>query len=77
MGSRQMSTRTNWFRTNGSGLRLGQGNNRPGPICPRILLHSPKQNFLIYDISFSRSWRKDYFDLKLKINEVIPPITTH
>ena len=32
----QMGTRTNGTRTNGSGLRLGQGNNCPGPICPRI-----------------------------------------
>ena len=25
------------IRTNGSGLGLGQGNNCPGPICPRIV----------------------------------------
>ena len=32
VGSGQMGT-----RTNGSGLELGQGNNCPGPICPRIV----------------------------------------
>ena len=32
-----MDTRTNGSRTNGSGLGLGQGNNCPGPICPRII----------------------------------------
>ena len=33
----QMDTRTNGSRTNGLGLGLGQGNNCPGPIYPRII----------------------------------------
>ena len=37
MGPGQMGTRTSGSRTNGSGLGLAQGNNCPGPICPRIL----------------------------------------
>ena len=31
----KMGTKTNGSRTNGSGL--GQRNNCPGPICPRII----------------------------------------